>query len=227
MKIGGLTKLTLLDYPGKLACIIFINGCNFRCPFCHNSPLIKDNEDEITEEYVLEYLKKRKKVLDGVSISGGEPLLHNEIKDLIIKVRDIGYSIKVDTNGSNPKLLNELLKENLVDYVAMDIKNEFSKYDLTSGVKVNIDNIKESIKLLENSDIDYEFRTTLTKELHNIDDIESILSYISPKSKYYIQNYVENDGVLIKGMHGFSKEELENMKTKLEKKHNNITFRDL
>ena len=143
MIIGGFQKTTLLDYPEKVACIIFTQGCNFNCSFCHNSSLIDVNkEGNITEAEIFEYLEKRKNILEAVCITGGEPLLQKDIKDFIKKVKDLGYLVKVDTNGSNPNLIRELLEENLLDYVAMDIKNSFEKYNDTSGTNVNINNIK-------------------------------------------------------------------------------------
>jgi len=225
MKIGGLNKLTLLDYPNNVACIIFTKGCNFKCPYCHNSPLLESKE--ITKEEIFDYLNKRKGILDGVTITGGEPLIYKEIKEFIKKIKDLGYKVKLDTNGSNPKLLKELIDENLIDYIAMDIKNTYDKYDITSGVKVNTKNIKESIKIIENSKKEYEFRTTIVKELHTIKDIETILTYINKKSKYYIQNFIASSGVLKKELHGFTEEELTKMRNKLQKTNKNIEFRDL
>ena len=156
MKISGMQKLTLLDYPGNIACLIFTQGCNFRCPFCHNSELLA-NQDEnlIKEEEVMSYLEKRKGLLDGVVISGGEPLLQKDIETFMKKVKKLGYKIKLDTNGSNPHKLKDLIAKGLVDYVAMDVKNDFINYDKTSGVKSNTDFIKESIAIIENSNIEY------------------------------------------------------------------------
>ena len=225
MKISGFDKLTLLNYPDKVACTIFTSGCNLRCPFCHNSGLVTNNYNEISFDSIYEYLKKRIGILDGVCITGGEPLIHADIKDYIKKIKDLGYLVKIDTNGCNPKLLKELIDLKLVDYIAMDIKNIYSKYDITSGVKVNIDNIKKSISIIENSGIDYEFRTTIVKEFHSTQDIKEILSYISSNSNYYIQNFKNSNDVFNRNLSSFSKKELVEMKNKINNK--NIYFRDL
>ncbi len=225
MKISGFDKLTLLNYPDKVACTIFTSGCNLRCPFCHNSGLVTNNYNEISFDSIYEYLKKRVGILDGVCITGGEPLIHADIKDYIKKIKDLGYLVKIDTNGCNPKLLKELIDLKLVDYIAMDIKNIYSKYDITSGVKVNIDNIKKSISIIENSGIDYEFRTTIVKEFHSIQDIKEILSYISSNSNYYIQNFKNSNDVFNRNLSSFSEKELVEMKNKINNK--NIYFRDL
>ena len=225
MKISGFDKLTLLNYPDKVACTIFTSGCNLRCPFCHNSGLVTNNYNEISFDSIYEYLKKRVGILDGVCITGGEPLIHADIKDYIKKIKDLGYLVKIDTNGCNPKLLKELIDLKLVDYIAMDIKNIYSKYDITSGVKVNIDNIKESISIIENSGIDYEFRTTIVKEFHSTQDIKEILSYISCNSNYYIQNFKNSNDVFNRNLSSFSEKELVEMKNKINNK--NIYFRDL
>ena len=225
MKISGFDKLTLLNYPDKVACTIFTSGCNLRCPFCHNSGLVTNNYNEISFNSIYEYLKKRIGILDGVCITGGEPLIHADIKDYIKKIKDLGYLVKIDTNGCNPKLLKELIDLKLVDYIAMDIKNIYSKYDITSGVKVNIDNIKKSISIIENSGIDYEFRTTIVKEFHSTQDIKEILSYISSNSNYYIQNFKNSNDVFNRNLSSFSEKELVEMKNKINNK--NIYFRDL
>lgn len=225
MKISGFDKLTLLNYPDKVACTIFTSGCNLRCPFCHNSGLVTNNYSEISFDSIYEYLKKRIGILDGVCITGGEPLIHADIKDYIKKIKDLGYLVKIDTNGCNPKLLKELIDLKLVDYIAMDIKNIYSKYDITSGVKVNIDNIKKSISIIENSGIDYEFRTTIVKEFHSTQDIKEILSYISSNSNYYIQNFKNSNDVFNRNLSSFSEKELVEMKNKINNK--NIYFRDL
>ena len=225
MKISGFDKLTLLNYPDKVACTIFTSGCNLRCPFCHNSGLVTNNYNEISFDSIYEYLKKRVGILDGVCITGGEPLIHADIKDYINKIKDLGYLVKIDTNGCNPKLLKELIDLKLVDYIAMDIKNIYSKYDITSGVKVNIDNIKKSISIIENSGIDYEFRTTIVKEFHSTQDIKEILSYISSNSNYYIQNFKNSNDVFNRNLSSFSEKELVEMKNKINNK--NIYFRDL
>lgn len=223
--INGFDKLTLLNYPDKVACTIFTKGCNFKCPFCHNSSLISLDKGNDKYKEVISYLNKRKGILDGVCITGGEPLIHKSIKDLIKEIKNMGFLVKLDTNGSNPSMLKELIDEKLIDYVAMDIKNTFDKYEKTIGCKTNIDNIKMSIDVIESSNIDYEFRTTIVKELHTFDDIKGIVSMLNKKSKYYIQNFRNSDGVLNKKLNGFTKEELEILQKEINNK--NVYFRDL
>ena len=230
MTIAGMQKLSLLDYPNKLSCIIFTHGCNFRCQFCQNSTLIDSNdiEDSISEEEVFEYLKKRKGVLEGVVISGGEPTMQKDIKKFIKKIKDMGFLVKLDTNGFNSKILKELIDKKLIDYVAMDIKNEICKYSVTCGLnQMKVDNILESINILENSKIDYEFRTTIMKEYHDIKSIESILKLIGNKPKYFLQNFRLSENVMNKNIHGFSIEELRNLEKKLNVQYENVKIRDL
>lgn len=208
MNIAGVQKVTLLDYPGKVACEIFTQGCNFECPFCQNSSLIPiTNTGEFSEEEIFEYLNLRKNILDGVVITGGEPTVQKDLKGFIKKIKDLGLLVKLDTNGGNPKVLQELIDEDLVDYVAMDIKNIFNKYNITAGKKINLDNIKKSIEILKASKIDYEFRTTIIKEMHSLDDIISICKLVGD-AKYYLQNFEDSENVLDHSLHGFSREEL-------------------
>ena len=208
MNIAGVQKVTLLDYPGKVACEIFTQGCNFECPFCQNSSLIPiTNTGEFSEEEIFEYLVLRKKILDGVVITGGEPTVQKDLKEFIKKIKDLGLLVKLDTNGGNPKVLQELIDEKLVDYVAMDIKNIFNKYNITAGKKINLDNIKKSIEILKASKIDYEFRTTIIKEMHSLDDIVSICKLVG-NAKYYLQNFEDSENVIDHSLHGFSREEL-------------------
>lgn len=227
MIISGFQKLTLVDYPGNTACIIFTQGCNFRCPFCHNSSLLtnKNNSNTINIQTIFDYLDKRKGLIDGVCISGGEPLLHEDIGEFIKEIKEKGYKIKLDTNGSKPEILKKLLENNLIDYVAMDIKNSFDKYDLTAGATIDIENIKKSVELLKNSNIDYEFRTTISKELHSLDSIKKIVQYLGPEVKYYIQNYRECETVLKRGLNSFSEEELTNIENALNKEYPNVFIR--
>ena len=230
MQIDGFEKLTLLDYPEHIACIIFTRGCNLRCPFCHNSSILEfdDTNAQYREDEIFNYLEKRKNVLDGVCITGGEPLLQKDIKDFIKKVKRFNLKVKLDTNGTNYLKLKELIDENLVDYVAMDIKNTFEKYPVTTGIKdLQIDNIKKSINLLKKSSIDYEFRTTIVKDFHDFDDIENICKLLGKESKYYLQNFMDGDNVLKKGLKSFSDEELKDLKNRLEINYNNVTIRGL
>ncbi len=218
MFFAGFQKLTLLDYPEKVACILFTMGCNFRCPFCHNASLVRAEEKaKISEEEVLSFLEKRRGVMDGVCISGGEPLLYDGLGDFISKVKALGYSVKLDTNGSFPDKLKALVREGLVDYVAMDIKNSFESYDKTTGIKTDINNIKESIDFLMSGVVDYEFRTTLVKELHTEADMESIGKVIKGAKRYFLQNFVDSGDVLCENMHPLTENEIELMKQIAEK----------
>ena len=228
MKITGFNKLTLLDFPNKVACIIFTQGCNFKCGYCQNSMLIPKSKDaEITEEEVLEYLKKRKSLLDGIVISGGEPTIQKDLVSFIRKVKDLGFLVKLDTNGSNPIVLKELIDNNLVDYVAMDIKHILDKYEVITKCKVNIDNIKKSIDLLINSNIDYEFRTTIIKNVHEIKTILEICGYFDKDISVYLQNFEQSEGVLDKTLDSFSKEELIEINNKIRKKFPNVIIRGI
>ncbi len=198
MLISGLQKLTLLDYPGKTAAIIFTYGCNFRCPFCHNALLVTEKmQNAIPEDEIFAFLKKRKGILDAVCITGGEPTLQKDLREFILKVRELGYCVKLDTNGTNPLLLDELLTDGLIDYVAMDIKNSPERYDETTGVKTDKDNIMKSISVIKEKAPDYEFRTTITKELHSEKDIFAICEIIGKESKYYLQQF-KDSGCLIR-----------------------------
>ena len=218
MFFAGFQKLTLLDYPGKVACILFTNGCNFRCPFCHNASLVRAQDGaDISDAEVLEFLKKRQGILEGVCISGGEPLIHNELKDFIREVKKLGYPVKLDTNGSFPQKLRELIGEGLVDYVAMDVKNSFEKYNETTGINADIDSVKESIEILINGNIDYEFRTTLVSGFHTPKDMQSIGEMIKGTKKYYLQNFADSGDILCPGLAPLGEEEMELMKKTAEK----------
>lgn len=212
MIFGGFQKLTLLDFPEKVACIVFTKGCNFYCPFCHNSSLVHSSASDISEDEVLEYLAKRQGILEGVCISGGEPLLHDELEAFIKKVKDMGYAVKLDTNGSFPEKLKSLVKKGLIDYVAMDIKNSFDKYPPTCGVEnIDISKIEESIDFLMSSSVDHEFRTTVVRELHTTQDIVSICKRISGAKKYFIQNFVDSGDILENGLNPMPDDILDKM----------------
>ena len=178
MRIGGLQKLTLLDFPGHVACTVFLHGCNFRCPFCHNAPLVLGT-DVISEEEILRFLKKRQGLLDGVAITGGEPLLSTGLDALLEKIKALGYRVKLDTNGSFPARLRELIDRQLVDYVAMDIKNTREKYALTAGADGMLPAVEESVRVLLRGLIPYEFRTTVVDELHEPEDFSAIGRWLS------------------------------------------------
>lgn len=212
--IYGLQKTTLLDFPGHVASTIFLGKCNYRCPYCQNSSLLdpRDMAPVFTEEDVYQHLHKRKCILEGVCITGGEPTLTKELKSFIKNIKHMGYKVKLDTNGTNPSLLKELLQENLLDMVAMDIKNSLSRYGRTVGIpEYNTKPVEETVELLKESRICYEFRTTLVKELHRKEDLLSISEWLQGPSPYFLQNYKDSDEVLTKGLQGFSTEELSNL----------------
>ncbi|KKQ95291.1 MAG: Pyruvate formate-lyase activating enzyme [candidate division CPR2 bacterium GW2011_GWC1_39_9] len=215
MKIGGFQKTTLIDYPGKIAASIFTVGCNFRCGYCHNPDLI-DSRNIILEDgaNVLKYLEKRKHILEGVVISGGEPLLQKDLQDFIMQIKNLGFLVKLDTNGSNPQKLKQLLGRKLVDYVAMDIKNSLTKYDLTTNIKGSSKNIIDSIDLIMNSRVDYEFRSTILPELHNKKDIEEIGAMIKGAKKMFLQSFRQTITLDKKYMskRSFTGEEMEKLK---------------
>lgn len=195
MRIYGLQKLSLVDYPGKTAAVLFTGGCNFRCPFCHNFGLVQDPGEPLDDGEVFGYLKKRTGLLDAVVITGGEPLIHPDIADLIEKVRELGYPVKLDTNGTFPARLAELLTRGLVDYVAMDIKNSREKYYLTAGCEVDLDSVNKSIMLLKSGTTDYEFRTTVVSQLHEEEDFVNIGEWIKGGEKYYLQKFKDSENV--------------------------------
>ncbi len=210
MKIAGFQKVTLLDFPGLVACTVFIGGCNFRCPFCHNADVVEKKIAEgFSEDEIFSYLQKRKGIVDGVCITGGEPLLYPETLDFMRKIKDLGFKIKLDTNGSSPALLKKAVAENLCDYVAMDIKNTFEKYPFTAGAKVDISAIKESVSFLLTNSVPYEFRTTVVKELHTKDDILKISEEISGAAKWYLQQFVDSGNLIGSGFSAYSPSELE------------------
>lgn len=199
--ISGLQKLSLIDYPSKIACTLFLFGCNFRCGFCHNPELVLAPPNEkYSEEEFLDFLEKRKGQLDGVCITGGEPLLSLE-KEFLKKIKALGYSIKIDTNGTNPEKLKEFIGEGLVDYVAMDLKAPPEDYNLVANTNVQINQLEETIKLIVNSDIDYEFRTTIVRRFHNEDKMkkmyEWILKLVGKKPKRYFLQGFANHGKFI------------------------------
>ena len=213
MIIKGFAKLTLLDYPGRVACTVFTGGCNFRCPFCHNASLaIRAHQvDTIPESEVFELLKKRKGILDGVCITGGEPLLFgDELYDFISEIKKLGYAVKLDTNGSFPERLAALIGAGLVDKVAMDIKNSPEKYALTAGVEnFDIASILKSVELLKSSGVDYEFRTTVVKELHSASDFEEIGKMIEGAKAYFLQSFVDSGDLIGEGLSAPTAEDME------------------
>ena len=230
MLILGLNKTTLPDYPGCVAATVFTGGCNFRCPFCQNSGLVLEPfvegfaEDSargaISEEEILTFLKKRKNVLKGVCITGGEPTLQTDLPDFLDRIRKLGYRVKLDTNGYQPEVLKELLAEGLLDYVAMDIKNCPGKYTKTAGLDcadtgINLERINKSVELLLGGDTEYEFRTTVVKELHTLDDMVRIGEWIKGARAYFLQKFQDNGNNICEGYHEPDEETMRKMQRAL------------
>ena len=211
MKIAGLQKLTLLDFPEHVACTVFFGGCNFRCPFCHNSALVQPDAmpEEIPAEEFFSFLQKRIGILDGVAITGGEPLLSADILPFIERIRSMGFAVKLDTNGSFPHRLRELVEKGLVDYVAMDIKNAPEKYAETCGMQAfDLSRVRESVQFLLRGTVPYEFRTTVVREYHEAADFEAIGKWIAGADAYFLQSFVDSGACLCSGLHACSPEEL-------------------
>ncbi len=210
MRLGGLQKMTLLDFPGRVACTVFTLGCNFRCPFCHNAMLVTGTdgaETEFSQEELFSFLEKRRGLLDGVAITGGEPLLHQDIGDFIRRIRALGYPVKLDTNGAFPERLRALIDEGLVDYVAVDIKNSREKYGMTIGFgdggRISrpgrtdmVSRVEQTVALLLENRVPYEFRTTLVDELHEVGDFDRIGQWIAGAERYFIQGFVDSGAIL-------------------------------
>lgn len=210
MKISGLQKLTLLDFPGKTACTVFLGGCNFRCPFCHNASIVlgTDGGGNISEEEFLAFLESRVGRLDGVAVTGGEPLISDDAEALIKKIKALGFAVKLDTNGAFPERLSRLTENGLVDYVAMDIKNSPHKYAKTVGLpSAPLGKIQESIHLLMHGNIGYEFRTTLVKGFHTLSDIETTGKWITGAERWYLQAFKDSGELIGEGLEGFQREE--------------------
>ncbi len=211
--LQGLQKLTLLDYPGRVACTLFTGGCNFRCPFCQNSDLLPcHKQGQLEPAEILQFLEQRKRrnLLDGVCITGGEPLLQEGIFEFLRELKQLGYAVKLDTNGSFPEKLQELVEAKLVDYVAMDIKNSLDRYAVTSGTTgLYNEAVEQSVAFLMKSAVPYEFRTTVVREFHTADEFHAIADWIAGARAYYLQNFVDSDQVWEKGLHAYSAQELE------------------
>lgn len=212
MKISAIQKLTLLDYPGHVACTVFTPGCNFRCPFCHNATLVLPEMQQIgmTCEEVLDFLKKRTGILDGVCLTGGEPLLQNGVDDFLRKVKDLGFSVKLDTNGSFPDRLEKLITDGLVDRVAMDVKNSPERYGLTIGLPdFDIAPVERSKELLMGGSVEYEFRTTVVKGLHTAESLADAAKWIRGAKDYYLQQFRDSGNLIAPaGLSACSKEEM-------------------
>ena len=217
MKISGLQKMTLLDYPGKVACTVFLQGCNFRCPFCHNSDLLGGAGPEgLSVEELLAFLKKRQGLLDAVCITGGEPTLQNDLVDLIRSIKALGYLVKLDTNGTRPEVVKALAEEKLIDYVAMDIKNSPARYPETAGAPhMELGQVEQTMQLLMGGLVDYEFRTTVVEELHDAAAMQEIGQWLQKLSggqkpkRLYLQQYMDRDTVLMGGLSAPGKEKMQ------------------
>lgn len=227
MLIGGIQKMTMLDYPGKVACTIFTYGCNFRCPFCHNATLVIDKADLISKEEVLAYLNKRKGILDGVVVTGGEPLLQNDIIDFLRELKETGLLVKLDTNGSYPEKLKEVIDLGLVDYVAMDIKNCKEKYSMTVGAKIDIEKIEKSVKILMEGRVDYEFRTTVVKELHNTEDFTKIAAWLKGAKRLFLQPFKDSENLIEKGLSSHTPQALAGFLEVLKESIDHVSVRGL
>lgn len=203
MLIHGLQKMTLLDYPGKVACTVFFGGCDFRCPFCHNWELLDGSSPAQTDsEALLQFLNKRKGMLEGVAVTGGEPLLRKELPELLGQIKELGYPVKLDTNGNHPEALEKVIRDGLVDYVAMDIKNSRRKYAMTAGLEqLDTGAVEQSARLLMNGPVEYEFRTTVVRELHDDDSFLDIREWIAGARHYWLQYFTDRDTVPFEGFH--------------------------
>ncbi len=229
MLIKGFQKLTLLDFPGRTACTVFTGGCNLRCPFCHNALLVTEmDNDFFSEEEIFEHLEKRKNVLDGIAITGGEPLLQKDVERFLYELKETGIAVKLDTNGCYPEKLEGILELGLADYVAMDIKNCPEKYGVTVGIEnFDITPVEKSIELIKTSGVEYEFRTTVTKNFHNIDDMEKIAQWIQGAKHYYLQNFVDSGQLIDSNCIGVSKATMYEMLEKVQQYIPNAQLRGI
>jgi len=220
--IKGLEKSSLIDYPGKVSAVVFLAGCNFRCPFCHNRELVLSPQGmkSIPENEILDFLGERKKWLDGVVVTGGEPTIYKDLPEFLKKLKGLGYPVKLDTNGSNPKMLKEVMEKGLVNYIAMDIKGPLEKYEKSAGMKANTENIKESIKLIINSGIGHEFRSTVLPELHTKEDVQEMARLVKGADKFYLQQFRPKNTLdpAFEGKRPFSEKEMQEMR-ELCRKH--------
>ena len=221
MKISGLQKTSLIDYPGKIASTLFVSNCNFRCPYCYNSDLVFDkNTEDFKKEKIFKILKQRIKFIDGVCITGGEPTLNEDLPEFISEIKKLNLLVKLDTNGTNPKMLEHLIKNKLIDYIAMDIKAPLDKYNKITNSNVDIKKIKESINIIINSGIDHEMRTTILPSLHTKRDIIEIAKTIKSAKRYFIQQFVSNVRLLdpkLEKSKTFTDNELESIKKECNK----------
>lgn len=202
MLIHGLQKMTLLDFPGKVACTIFLGACDFRCPFCHNWELVDGSAPaQMSDDELMDFLKKRTGVLEGVAITGGEPMINKDLPELMRRIKELGFPVKVDTNGNHPEMLRQVIDEGLVEYVAMDVKNSLDRYSATIGKECfDTTNVEESMQILLGSKIDYEFRTTVVAQLHDEDSFRGIGPMIEGAKHYYLQKFTDRDTVPFEGL---------------------------
>ncbi len=228
MEIFGLEKLSLVDYDGKVACTVFTGACNFNCGFCHNAPLVKEfkNLPKINEEEVFEYLNKRKGIIEGVCVSGGEPTLQKDLPMFLERLKNLGLSVKLDTNGTNPTLIKSIAKNGLADYFAMDIKNNKEDYAEIIGVKgFNTKKIEESVEFFLSGEVDFEFRTTLIKEYHKENNIEKIGAWIKGTKKYFLQKFKASENCISQNLNGIEEEKAKEFIEILQKYNINAKLR--
>lgn len=229
MIIHGLNKTTLLDFPGHLAATVFFGGCNFRCPFCHNASLVLNPKAQptIPEEDFFSFLSKRKNILEGVCITGGEPTLMPDLEDFIRKIKDYGLLVKLDTNGYRPEVLKDLINKDIIDYVAMDIKSSPENYNAACGAIIDMSRIKESVEFLKSGIVPYEFRTTIVKELHSEDDIIKIGQWLCGSENYFLQCYKDSGDIISEGLSAHDSSTLKKFQTILEKTIKTVQIRGL
>ena len=227
MKIMGLQRMTLLDFPGKIACTLFLGGCNYRCPFCHNAHLATGEGEEIMSlDEFFAFLDSRRGRLEGVCISGGEPTIHSALPELIREIKSRGFAVKLDTNGTNPEMLMSLINDGLLDYVAMDIKNSPERYEDTVVINSHLlESVRLSAKILMEGRVDFEFRTTLMRELHDAEDMESIGRWLSGEEKYFLQTYRDEGDLLVGGFTPHTEEEKKNFVNILKRYIPNVKIR--
>ncbi|MBO4824144.1 MAG: anaerobic ribonucleoside-triphosphate reductase activating protein [Lachnospiraceae bacterium] len=227
MQIHGFNKTTLLDYPGLVAATIFTGACNFRCPYCHNADLVLNPSSQpiIPEEEILSHLRKRKGITQGVCITGGEPTLQKDLKDFIKKLKELDLKVKLDSNGYKPEVLKDLVKDNLLDYIAMDVKAPLEEYDVIAGVKLDTSKLKESIDFLIAGDLPFEFRTTVIKDFHTRESFEKISELIKGAKNYYLQGYIDSPNVIQPGLTSYTYEEMQEFLPIFEGKVEHVEIR--